>query len=639
MVASPSCHPQVSPGRRLGWGLAMTLALCMPAAAKEPDPQALAEQARKVLTTYCYRCHGRDGTVEGGMNYLMDRNRLVARHKVLPGQPQKSLLLRRVVEDEMPPEGEKPRPSPEDVALLRRWIEAGAPDFNPVVSSKPFISPADVAQAIRADLEKRSPREARFTRYFTLTHLRNAGLSEDELQTYRNGVSKLLNSLSWGRQVVVPVPVDPAKTVLRIDLRDYHWTESEWAALAADYPYALPDTTAAGAFDQKATGCDRPQLRGDWFVASAARPPLYHRLLQLPTTEEELTTQLRVDVAADIASDRVARAGFNNSGVSRNNRLIERHESPFGAYWRTYDFATSAGEQNLFERPLGPGTGDHDFRPSGGEIIFNLPNGLQGYLIVNAQAKRLDKAPTTIVTDPRSPDRAVEDGLSCMACHLRGINPKRDQVRRDVLANRAAFDAEEVEDVQALYPPAETMDKLMEQDAGRFLQACAAAGAPVGTTEPITALAAQFDRELDLPRAAAETGLTSEKFLDVLKRSPRLSRTLGPLAVGETVERDLFAGAFADLTSELEEGKSSPLTVGPTPGPANSIIPAPTFKDRVEVKLAEPFAQVRTGGGGRYLIFHLKVAKKLAIFDVTQAKVVREIDVPADDILYAAGLD
>jgi hypothetical protein len=58
----------------------------------------------------------------------------------------------------------------------------------------------------------------------------------------------------------------------------------------------------------------------------------------------------------------------------------------------------------------------------------------------------------------------------------------------------------------------------------------------------------------------------------------------------------------------------------------------------VEVKLSEPFAQVRTGRGGRYLIFHLKKAKKLVIFDVSQTKITHEVDVP-DDVLYAAGRD
>ena len=82
--------------------------------------------------------------------------------------------------------------------------------------------------------------------------------------------------------------------------------------------------------------------------ATASRPPLYHDLLQLPTTAGELERQLRLDAAIDIQQERVARAGFNGSGVSRNNRLIERHVALHGAYWRTYDF--EAVPQNLAER-------------------------------------------------------------------------------------------------------------------------------------------------------------------------------------------------------------------------------------------------------------------------------------------------
>jgi hypothetical protein len=63
------------------------------------------------------------------------------------------------------------------------------------------------------------------------------------------------------------------------------------------------------------------------------------------------------------------------------------------------------------------------------------------------------------------------------------------------------------------------------------------------------------------------------------------------------------------------------------------------LKERTVVDLPEPFADVKTGGGGRFLIFYLKKAKKLAIFDVLQAKIVHEIDIPADDVRFAAGRD
>jgi len=61
-------------------------------------------------------------------------------------------LLRRVAEGDMPPEGEAKRPGKDEVALLRRWVEAGAPDFNPALPPRTFVSPAEVARAIRDDL-------------------------------------------------------------------------------------------------------------------------------------------------------------------------------------------------------------------------------------------------------------------------------------------------------------------------------------------------------------------------------------------------------------------------------------------------------------------------------------------------------
>src|SRR5580692_11314527 len=73
----------------------------------DADPQALAHRAAEVLQTHCHRCHGRDGAMEGGFNYVLDRPRLVTRKKIAPGDPDHSALLRRVIDGEMPPEDVK----------------------------------------------------------------------------------------------------------------------------------------------------------------------------------------------------------------------------------------------------------------------------------------------------------------------------------------------------------------------------------------------------------------------------------------------------------------------------------------------------------------------------------------------------
>lgn len=66
-------------------------------------------------------------------------------------------------------------------------------------------------------------------------------------------------------------------------------------------------------------------------------------------------------------------------------------------------------------------------------------------------------------------------------------------------------------------------------------------------------------------------------------------------------------------------------------------IPEPELiGDSVTVKLGEQAAQLASGGG-RYLVFHLKQARKLALFDVSALKIVHTLDMPADDVRFAAG--
>jgi WD40 repeat protein len=548
-------------------GLLSLLAVVVgPARAGDPEPAALARKARDILKANCHRCHGQEGAVEGGMNYVLDLDRLLARKKIVPGHADASPLFRRVASGKMPPPGENPRPGEADVALLRRWIDAGAPPAPETTARRPFVSEAEVFARILADLDGVDRRGRRFVRYFTLTHLANAGLGEDELQTYRNALAKLLNSLSWQPRIILPQPVDPDRTILRIDLRDFVWDANTWNRILADYPYGIfPDTATARACSV-ATATRMPCVRADWFVATASRPPLYQDLLQLPNNAAELERQLRVDAAADIQQERVARAGFNGSGISRNNRLLERHDAVHGAYWRTYDFdavpqnlvdrpSLLPDRRNLFAYPLGPGGLENQFQHAGGEIIFNLPNGLQGYMLVNAVNVRIDKGPVAIVSDPKRPDRAVETGVSCMNCHYRGILPKADQVRAHVDKNPQAFSRADAELIRALYVPEEKMKALMDEDAERFRRGLEKTGNRVTTAEPVMTITLRYEADVDLPAAAAEAGLPPEEFLAKLLHSEAAARNLGALKLpGGTVARQVFIQSFADVVKDFRLG-------------------------------------------------------------------------------------
>jgi len=543
--------------------LALIVVLAVPAAASEPDPEA--KKALDVLRTHCYRCHGAEGNVEGGMNYVLDLQRLVARRKVVPGKSDQSPLFKRIAADTMPPPEVKDRPSEADKAAIRAWIAAGAP---PLVASgkREFVTQTQVNESILADLEKVDRRARRFQRYLTFTHLDNAGAADDELRTYRNALAKLINSLSWHPKVRKPEPIDPRGTIFRIDLRWYMWDATLWNRILQEYPYGVLDDGVTSRIISVFTASKVPVIRGDWFVATASRPPLYQDILQLPGNLAELERQLRVDAAQNIAQERVMRVAFNGSGISKNNRVLERHDAAHGYYWRTYDFdevpqnlidrgLQAPDRRNVFAYPLGPGSVENTFQHAGGEAIFSLPNGLQGYFIMNAVNIRLDKAPTAIVSDPRRPDKAVELGVSCMGCHIPGIHLKADQMHEHLEKNPKSVAKADADVALALYPSKEKSLAQMEEDAKKFQAALALTGTPVNRNEPIIAMTQRYEGDIEAAVAAAEAGLPMDEFQKRIGDSEALSRPLGSLRVpGGTVARQVWVQAFGEVVRALRLG-------------------------------------------------------------------------------------
>jgi WD40 repeat protein/mono/diheme cytochrome c family protein len=541
------------------------LAFVLPAHAAD-DPKQLAQQAQAVLKTHCHRCHGQDGSVEGAVNYVTDLAKLVARKKVVPNDPKGSRLFRRVDDGTMPPPDESPRPSAAEIAVLKKWIDAGAP-AEAVAERKP-IAQSEVYAAVLADLATMDTRARRFQRYFTLTHLHNAGAGDEELQTYRNALAKLVNSLSWGSKIVLPVAVDANRTVLRIDLRWYVWDATVWNRILQEYPYGVLDDSVGARALSVGTLAKLPLVRADWFVATASRAPLYYDVLQLPASLTELEKLLRVDAAENIKQERVTRVGFNGSGVSRFNRLLERHDSAQGMYWRTYDFDEPPANlvdrvnggllpdrRNIFAFPLGPGgLAENPFQHAGGEAIFALPNGLHAYYLANAANARLDKGPLAIVSDPKRPDRAVEAGVSCMSCHVTGILPKADQVAEHLAKNPKAFTRDEADVIRALYPGKDAGLKLMEADAKKYADAVAKTGAKVSRFEAVSTITLKYEAEVDLAAGASEVGLSADEFRARIGQSEALVKHVGGLRTGGTVTRQLWVQAFGDVARELRLG-------------------------------------------------------------------------------------
>ena len=527
----------------------------------------LAQDTYAIFEASCLNCHGADGAFRETL--LMEHAELINGGTVVPGNPDASELYKRLLgpteNGVQMPFGQQPLPA-QSIDTIRRWILAGAPEWTTTrITDGRFISPAEVLGTIETHLNSLSSFDRAFARYFTLTHLYNAGETAEILGEYRKALSKLVNSLSWGSGITNPQPIDPQATIYYIDLRHYEWDRNDgWTKIEDEYPYHISFDAPEHLATRNQLGrlqtqmkTDVPSVHIDWFIARASTPPLYHDLLSLPSTDRDLETRLEVDVARNLINApgvRVWRAGFNNSGVSTNNRVVERHTSRYGAYWKSYDFAGSVGTQNILTHPL-------NFTHDGGEAIFNLPNGLQGYYLVNASGFRLDDAPINIVSNPAASDPTVRNGISCIGCHTEGMKTFEDEVRSVIESN--ANPPYNKAQALRLYVEKSDMDALLEKDMEKYRAALAATGGTIGGVEPVSRFHEAFQGPVDAAYAAAVVGLQTETFLESVRENTGL-QNVGLLALDDesgSVNRDTWTSSFRDVMYALDY----PQLVGETP--------------------------------------------------------------------------
>ena len=530
----------------------------------------LGQQAYAILENKCLNCHGTGGSFTENL-LIENRDQLIAGGSVVPNNPGASELYLRLISTDVAKRMPLLQPALSDnaIATIRDWITQGAPDWT-VEQDINFITTDTLLDTIQAHLTTLESYERPYARYFTLTHLYNAGETAENLQAYRNALSKLVNSLSWGHDIITPHPIDPQQTLLYIDLRHYEWDEWDtrddvWKRIEQDYPYTIEfnSETETERFEKLAqirqnTGSDVPFIHADWFLATASLPPLYHDILRLPDTDLALEQQLNINVARNIQQSpgiRVSRAGIVDSGVSKNNRVVERHTSSYGAYWKSYDFAGSVGAQNIRTHPL-------SFQHDGGEIVFNLPNGLQAYYISDDKGNRIDKAPTDIVSNPAASDPAVRNGLSCIGCHTEGMKTFDDVMRTTIeLTENPNYDKTQA---LRLYVGQDKMDTLLEQDTEKYRQALLkATGEGFEDIEPVHRAHEVFEQPLTAVVAAAALGLKTETLVQQVQDKQSLQNLgLTSLLGGGTLNRDAWTAQFADIVDAIN---SDDTTVDPTP--------------------------------------------------------------------------
>lgn len=527
----------------------------VPAHCEDTTKQTLA-----ILETNCAKCHsGAAAQPAGSINYITNLDALIREGKVIPGKPEESRIYVRMTSADapMPPGAETQRPGADDIAVVEQWIAECAGKSS--CSDQPFLRTEDMLDEILTDLGKNVPlEELQFTRYFSFVHLYNTGWCSDQIEPYRHALAKLVNSLSSETAIRVPEPIDDNRLIYRIDIRDYGWSQELWETIAAANPYTVEYVQDTADKIKKDLLTNRFVLPGDAFLAFSSVPPLYHQILDIPATRQQLEARFGIDIDANIEEekinnpDEVARAGFRMSDVSFNHRMIERHKFPDASnriYWISYDFKSNEGPRNFFADPF-------NFEEDGGEIIFNLPNGLQGYMLVDAAGNRLDTAPPDVVKDKNQEDGIVVNGVSCMGCHSKGMIMVDDDLRFEIDAGGGVgnFDADEIKEIQNLFPLRADFQALLNDDTSRFTSAVSAAGVPAeGDKEPIISVFLAFDEDVKLRRAAAELGLRESDFRELIGSLG--NNDLDDLRKPDTaIQRNVFTANFAQTVCDLKLG-------------------------------------------------------------------------------------
>jgi hypothetical protein len=407
-----------------------------------------------------------------------------------------------------------------------------------------YLSVDDVYANIALDLARLAPEDAPMVRYVTLANHFTYRACESTLAAERQGLSKLLNSLSLSTVVTPPVPIDADQVIFRLNMRDYDWDRAitvrgveypdVWEALTTLDPYAMP-MLGGDASDAAADTLTRiPVLYNSTLIATATNSDVYRGVLDLPERIDTFLTSLVGDGSPD------ARAGF-----AQTREIVASHfrmESRVGFAWELA--ALRASDGRLFEVPLEIPEGDR-------EVVFTLANGMLGFAYTDRLGSWLDSSLDFL--DLSENDFRSRAPLSGLRRHWPGVAIGTDVVRASVEDNPDRFDPATRAAILLAYPGPGAIADLIERE-NEPLTRVALAGALVDPSlpEPISKVMEAFTRDVDLDTAAGELMVTREFLEENLNLLAPEFQVLDGGNIGRRDFSELYRGAFCTLSAVLE---------------------------------------------------------------------------------------
>ena len=209
------------------------------------------------------------------------------------------------------------------------------------------------------------------------------------------------------------------------------------------------------------------------FIHAMSRAPMYQYLTQTPKYLSQLFTQLGMEARFNSVDkfDLITFTDIENAitDVPRYTYCLETNEYVKSSYFSNFNtpdfmYLCVSGEDNSSRLAHPDGRNDekrnrygvywfpeptinkglylsnrkkelgYPYESGLGEIIYTLPNGLQGYMLSGSSGNRASHAPHQVVVDPNRITEADSNpvlavGESCHGCHINGLNHSRNDVR------------------------------------------------------------------------------------------------------------------------------------------------------------------------------------------------------------------
>jgi serine/threonine-protein kinase len=532
------------------------------------DPAALAKaSAENVLASNCGQCHGpklTEAQAKAGMNYINDIDKLVETGKIVPLNSANSLIVQRMIRGEMPPANSGlPRVTDADITTVSDYIDN--PLFWPGVTTTERSCAEDgqvvdfdeLFREVNDDLRRADGNDRPFFRYISLTNRYTAGVCLDALEKDRQAMTKMMNMLSKRASISEPVSVNKDETLYRIDLRDFNWDDpvdganDSWELIAENNPYAVrfEGSDAEDAEDDAET--DFPVMFADQMLAVATIGNVYYSLIGVDsngTLGDFIQNDLGIDVQDDIDNGDAVRAGTTRSRISRQDRVVERHDIGVrgGVLWQAFDFKADGANDNIFEDPF-------DFQPGGTEAIFTLPNGMLGFIIADENDRIVEDSDILLDTNQNN-FRAITS-VSCANCHATGFIPVVDEVGPFTLANsrQLRLNRDEIEQLEEIYIAPDDFAKQVKDDSSAFYQSSLTrAGLPVQGGDPVSNTFLRFDADMTLADAAGDLGVTPDDLSDALDLLDPSLATLDRSTIDRDDFTEFYIQSLCELTFTLE---------------------------------------------------------------------------------------